>query len=223
MRKFILLFFVATICSTTLAQSVRDEINKIKLDSSYVSAEATDIERNTALSVAINNLSTVLASKNIICDSVKLASAVSTKEVLRGRSIRLFVFIKRDDVKNLTVAIKPDTVSESIVRVPNVVSEQSKEFQLPLVMKDFMEATDIKSVYNDLSSKKTNGEVSDFGKCSAGHIPQSSYLLVFDQSFEIKAILSPEFNGIRRNMKTNISDDINNYSGCGAIWFTVNK
>lgn len=78
----------------------------------------------------------------------------------------------------------------------------------------------ISDAYRCLEEYKREGSISACGKVkSKADMGSDVYLIIFDSEQSVRAILSPESNGARKNMSTGSTDAISNYKGCGAVWF----
>ncbi len=69
---------------------------------------------------------------------------------------------------------------------------------------------------------KQRGDIIDYGKYATAKNPEDCYLIVYDPAGNIKALLG-KGGEERLNLKTCELDSIENYHGCGAIWFKVNN
>ena len=69
---------------------------------------------------------------------------------------------------------------------------------------------------------KEEGKVTAYGKYATMTSPETSYLIIYDAAGNIRALLGKGTDE-RTNLKTGEADSTDNYHGCGAIWFTVNK
>ena len=67
---------------------------------------------------------------------------------------------------------------------------------------------------------KQKGDIVDYGKYATAKKPEDCYLIVYDPAGNIKALLG-KGEEERQNLNTGKEDSINNYHGCGAIWFTI--
>ncbi len=67
---------------------------------------------------------------------------------------------------------------------------------------------------------KEKGDILDYGKYATAQHPEDAYLIVYDPAGNIKAVLGKGADE-RINLKTGKSDSVENYRGCGAIWFTM--
>lgn len=67
---------------------------------------------------------------------------------------------------------------------------------------------------------KAKGDIIDYGKYATAEHPEDCYLIVYDPAGNIKALLG-KGDQVRTNLKTGKDDSIQNYRGCGAIWFLI--
>ena len=67
---------------------------------------------------------------------------------------------------------------------------------------------------------KQKGDIIDYGKYATAKNPDKCYLIVYDAAGNIKALLGKGAEE-RLNLKTGQLDSIENYHGCGAIWFRI--
>lgn len=69
---------------------------------------------------------------------------------------------------------------------------------------------------------KEKGDIIDYGKYATAQHPELCYLIVYDPAGNICALLG-KGKEERQNLKTGQKDNIKNYRGCGAIWFTLRE
>ena len=69
---------------------------------------------------------------------------------------------------------------------------------------------------------KAEGKILDYGKYATAKAPELCYLIVYDPAGNIRALLG-KGKDKRKNLKTGKDDNIGNYRGCGAIWFTLKE
>lgn len=69
---------------------------------------------------------------------------------------------------------------------------------------------------------KQKGDIIEYGKYATATKLEDSYLIVYDPAGNIKALLG-QGKEVRQNLITGKEDSINNYHGCGAIWFTIKE
>ena len=66
---------------------------------------------------------------------------------------------------------------------------------------------------------KVAGRVSFYGRYASLENPDIYYLAIYDRQGSMRAYLTPAPN--RKNIASGKTDDVTNYSGCGAIGFLV--
>lgn len=67
---------------------------------------------------------------------------------------------------------------------------------------------------------KADGSITNYGKLATAENLEECYLVVYDIAGNIKALLG-KGEETRPNLKTGRDDRLDNYRGCGAIWFTL--
>ena len=67
---------------------------------------------------------------------------------------------------------------------------------------------------------KADGSIINYGKLATAENLEECYLIVYDIAGNIKALLG-RGEEKRPNLKTGKDDRLDNYRGCGAIWFTM--
>lgn len=71
---------------------------------------------------------------------------------------------------------------------------------------------------NVLPPLKDEGLITNYGKLATAENLEECYLIVYDAAGNIKALLGKGVE-TRMNLKTGKEDSLDNYRGCGAIWF----
>lgn len=194
------------------AKDVKAEINRIKLDTTYVSAEATDLNRDSARCAALCFLAGQLSVKGIVRDVPTLDRLALSKEVKRGESIRVFVYVKVSDLDGKAASIQSP--------VAKVQKPAPPKKPLPAVVTSLMNlGNDVRTLSHALYEMKQRQEMNSMGTCREGAFPKDAYIVVFGRDKMIKAFLSPMNDGKRSNLQTGVEDAPQRYSGCGAIWF----
>lgn len=67
---------------------------------------------------------------------------------------------------------------------------------------------------------KADGSIVNYGKLATAEKLEECYLIVYDVAGNIKALLG-KGEETRPNLKTGRDDRLDNYRGCGAIWFIL--
>ena len=68
---------------------------------------------------------------------------------------------------------------------------------------------------------KAEGKIGHYARYASLEKPEIYYLAIYNTEGKVVAVLTP--GGNRINVKTNQPDKVTNYSGCGAIGFTVKE
>ena len=245
MKRLVFILFVSFACINSYADDVTrvtiQKINSIKADSKYIFAEATNKNWEEALddarSILAINIEEWLKQNSKVTNYETLV-AKSKNNILeiqskRGSLYRAFVYVLKDDVirvnsdeQLLVVPVVPDEIENEQIQAadsvmvieeePEVQRQLSEEEQLMLTVTD---GGDIQTFINGL---KTKGILRGFGKYR--DIPQQGhcYLYVYDKEKNIVAYLEKN-EATYFNLKSLQDDDINNFKGCGAIWFQLNE
>lgn len=224
-RKLLSLMLVsASVVSNLYSQSdVRRQINAIKMDESYIKAEANDTVESAALDMAALQLvyDYNAAHQEQPLDSVSievLKPAMQSLVYARGSIKRVLVFIEVEVADSLMQAYKATLKDpQPTAKATNVTSSPSSSVgNLVLLLSDVEMADEAVKL---MTQGKEEGKVTEFGQLhSIQEIPDQAYLLIYDRQRAVRAILSPSDSGYF-NVKRNCPDNITNYSGCGALWF----
>lgn len=223
-RKTVVTFLLLLCALATRADSdVEEKIMKIKLDTAYVSAEARDADEQAAsvgamreLADIVNNLRTREGKNPLEANDLSpLAERISYEET--GKHY-VFLYVKVDSALNLVkqpekVQTPPDSSSVDGSTLTPV--ETTRPYTAVNAM--LLRAGDGNEAFRFLEQFKEQGAIDDYGKAKApGDIPADAYkLLVSGADLSIIAILSPQ----DINIRTNKTDDINNYSNKAVVWY----
>ena len=99
-----------------------------------------------------------------------------------------------------------DSLDYAVTETEQLVLEQVKP------LKSFFRIRDV------LVPLKEQGMVEDYGKYSSLEHPERAYLIIYDANARVRAVLGKGKNK-RCNMLTNATESMDDYRGCGAIWF----
>lgn len=238
MKKIASALMAAFFCLLANAQvndAVKD-INQIKADTTYISAESTVKDWETAYDNA-----RILLSREIedwlTAQGVKDVSGVianSNEHILeikttRGSLYRAFVYVKKNDLlpykdKSKVMVVDIPTAKDSLsldITEPDQIVEPEIKFtptDLELEMMGIKKSTDIEPFIN---TKKQNGKISNYGKYSTLPVDQFCYIFIYNKEGEVPACLRND-NGIAIDLSTGKQVTISDtYKGCGAIWFQL--
>lgn len=233
-KFFISLCFLFFHVNAILAQNTKEQINAIKLDESYVYGESKNKIHDTAMSYAVQDL---LNNVNALRSETGLSSLGETdinnkyKELLyqRGDLVYIFIYLKKDEVlNNFSCSIQPlvSVIDEDEVDVdPNLIAFENTingQF-VDEILQNIIERQMIDNVYGYLQQAKANNKIEDFAKAKQmTEIPDCAFLVIYNRTYEVVAVLTNKIEGKRINVKTNKPDSITNYSGHGIIWY-INK
>lgn len=248
MRTFIAMLMTFVCWTSMYGQSSSAEaikqINAIKLNKEYITAESTaetyESSYENARALLEINIEEWIKSTTSATDLqgyiAKSGNSVLELKSMRGNRYRTFLYVKKKDVmtfsepKDIIVAhIEDEYPQQTLVEdSPNEIAEDScddkerehEDIYQPTDEEKWMLEVD-RSVMIE-SFIKGNHSISAYGKFK--DIPPSGdcYLFVYNREGEIPAVLLRNKDGYR-NVRTGEYDDIANYKGCGAIWFRYNK
>lgn len=213
-------------CMTAVAQNIKQEINSIKQNTSYMNAEATGENRNDAFAIAVDELVTEACNHfNAELPQEKIINVVKSLEVKRGDCLRVFVYALVSDIEQLVknVAVKPSqTVSQSVptqtLPAPVVKTTAVNITPLASVTSVFSRMNTLTEIKSLLREYKPEGKVTEYDWVKSLSVDADACIVVF-RGENIVAILQQEQNGKRINYMTNSEDNLGNYSGCRAIWY----
>ena len=225
------------------AQSVAQDINKVKRDTMYIYAEATMKD----LSEAYNGARAILEMKvgdwvreqhpteGIEVCIVKAKEHFMQLETRRGDFYRAFVYVRKSDImpvadkSEVTVfEVAPVTKPNQIEAKPAIIVTEeapqveekqqvleltSEEKQMKLIRSFY----DVEPYINGLKSK---GKLKAYGKYAKMPVNEDCHLFVYDKQGNISALLRKSGDN-QYNLNTLKEDNVKNYKNCGAIWFQL--
>lgn len=113
--------------------------------------------------------------------------------------------------------LEPKPAVPVIENTPSVTSNAAFEYSATLdVVSSIANFEDVGPLFK---SCEKIGRITKYGKYQVDCSYPNAALLIYDQNGFIRALLTPEKNGQRVNVKTKSVDSVTNYKGCGAIWF----
>ena len=122
---------------------------------------------------------------------------------------------------------KPAPVEEPVEEKTEPVVEEAKptpvepvKTEEEKVLERVLAITSFYDLEKTIKPLKEAGKIAGYGKYTTMSDPANSYLIVYDQQANIKAVLGKGTSS-RKNLKTGLDDSEKNYHGCGAIWFKV--
>ncbi|MGN1264135.1 MAG: hypothetical protein ACI4TW_08850 [Prevotella sp.] len=219
--------FTSTVSAQTSTEELKKEINKIKKSSSYIYAEATLADQQSAIDLAKDilnqNINEWVAKQKKFAGSNKVVTvntnyAVEDMTLPRGNMYRAFMYVKKSDiipVANVTVTETPEEVKNSNQAGTSTVVPLDEVTTQLLAMENTGQLSAL------LKQLKQDGKVTDYNKLSNLQSPENYIMVVFNREGNIEAVLGEGTN--RKNLKTGADDALTNYKGRGAIGVKLAK
>lgn len=208
---------------------VKKQINSIKKNSQYLYGEATaesEVEaKDLAEDILYQEINQWAAQKKRLKNSPNIV--VSNKKELqtafslpRGNMYRYFVYVKKSDImpgENVEVIYNNIPEASKVEHIPQPSAEQD----YPEAVKIIASYTDYYNMADKIKDLKAEGKIRHYARYASLEKPEIYYLAIYNTEGKVVAVLTPGTN--RTNVKTSQPDKVTNYSGCGAIGFTVNE
>jgi len=247
-RHFPLFALLCLCCSSAAGQlyvsneDVKKEINSIKINEAYVGAEATSENIEDAFDTALLNLYVSINSQRLLqgrppIEIETLGPIVHTLSMQRGTLYRVFVYISWAEIERNQFSSGPsgpsdkkedtmgtDTINHVDTIPPGLPQKSTDHSPKPLPIVEVLGSLCLTDMINDallqLAAFKVDQKITAYGKYNPSlQIEGVYYLLVFDTSNVIRAILEIQEDGNIWNIINNEPDTLKNYSGCYAFWF----
>ena len=97
--------------------------------------------------------------------------------------------------------------------------ESTAEVVYPAVVMEIAACTEYTDMANKIKQYQQEGKIGSYARYAQLNKPEINYLAIYNKAGKVVAVLTPGESRI--NVKTQEADKISNYSGCGAIGFTV--
>lgn len=238
----ILLSFIYGISSfaQTSTAEVAKQINAIKMNKDYITAESTaetsDKAYENARALLEVNIEEWIKSTKMTEDIqgfiAKSGNSFLELKTMRGNRFRTFLYVLKSDIMTfkepsdiIVAPMQADNPQQTVVVVPPTekVAQQStivENVYQPNEEEKRMLRIDKSSLIEQFV--KQNSTIVAYGKFK--DLPQTGdcYLFVYNREGGVSAVLLRSNAGYI-NVKSGNRDDIENYKGCGAIWFRYNK
>lgn len=146
----------------------------------------------------------------------RVREALLSKNVKRGESALVMVYVAKDIVNKSTMKFTPNSSSE----ITASVSHTSGSSALPNIIKQINELDTYASMQYLLEKAMDNGLVEDWGKLRTMSDPNACYLIMLNIDRQIVGVLSPMQNGARINVKTGAvmdTESMNKFTNCIPI------
>jgi len=221
-------------CMSMTAQDtekMKKQIASVKKSSQYIYAEAVAATTAEAHDMAQELLYTEI---NRWADSQKKMHGktlvVSNRKeyqtelaLPRGNMFRSFIYVKKSDIISTDNASILEGSSTTTSTPATVVSEPRSEVTpiYPATVMTIASITDYSQMAAKIKELKAAGKIGHYARYGNLERPEIYYLAVYNPQGQVVAVLTPGTE--RRNVKTGAADSTKNYSGCGAIGFTVTE
>lgn len=241
-RLFFCLSFIIYHLSFSYAQSIAQDINKIKRDTMYIYAEATMKDLNEAYNGARAILEMKVGDwvraqhpeEGIEVCIVKAKEHFIQLETRRGDFYRAFVYVRKSDImpvadkSEVTVfEVAPPTQPNQPQAAPAIIlSEEApieKETPVLELTSEEKQMKQVRSFYEIepyIKGLKSKDKLKAYGKYATMPTNENCHLFVYDKQGNISALLRKS-GDIQYNLNTHKEDNVKNYKNCGAIWFQL--
>ena len=217
----ILAFFGAALCATATVNP-SEQINAIQKSPQFLYAEVTMAQQQEAASLAykmlivgVNEWAAGLSNRKMAPEKMEhINQYIDTITARRANLYRVFVYVEK--ARLLADATTEETIVQADT-IHNIVIAPITHYDVLEQIKQARYFFELQSIMEPL---KANGSIIDYGKFSTAPNVTECYLIVYDPAGNIKALLG-KGTSVRPNLKTGKNDQLNNYRGCGAIWFTL--
>lgn len=239
MKKLLLSIFGVMLCCFMFAQTTVNnavkEINAIKSNPNYISAESTVKDWETAYENAKILLSKEIEEWLIEQGASNIAGVIATSnehileiKTTRGSLYRAFVYIKKSDLvpymdksKLLVIDINEEADSVPTAIIAQDTKEKHPKVVLTTEEKNMLFVKNASEIKPFIQEKQDANEITSYGKYSTLPAEGCSYIFIYDKEGNVPACLRYE-NGIAINLATGREENISdNYKGCGGIWFKL--
>lgn len=249
MRYYLILVFLlpSVIFAQTDVKSVEIEINAIKKDTSYISAESTTKEWNDALENAKvlldHNISMWLSEIGTKDTSYIAKGRKGMHEVQgrRGTLYRAFVYVKKSDImhysaseeivisdqnisnednKKVVTVVEPSPKAEQKAEETRVVSQCVLKRPLNSFERGLFRITAAQEAQSYVKGLSNDGILSSMGMYKDRPLDKSHYLVIYDKSYSVRSIMFYDGQQLY-DLKTLKCDDLSSFKGCGGIWFVL--
>lgn len=228
---FLLPLLFPIVAAAQATDEVKSKINSIKKSSQYLWADVTAANEQDAKDLAedelYQNINEWVATKEKLRGSSSLV--VNNKRELwaelkmpRGNMFRSFLYVKKKDIQGVENATVIENVNKTAADGAGVSAvEEVFDYQPTPTVKALMDCKKYAEFTALIKTKKAEGKVTFYGRYASLEKPEIYFLAVYNRAGEMVAMLTPGPNRI--NVQTKKADDVANYSGCGAIGFTINE
>lgn len=227
-------FFSLSATAQTNSDAVKN-INAIKSDTTFISAESTVKDWETAYENARLLLTREIEDWLIAKGISNVAGVVATSKehileikTTRGSLYRAFVYVKKSDLltytdKSKVVVVDVNPTPEHVVNYEDQgpLVDESPKFSLTTFEKELLFIKESKEIEPFIKEKKQSGTIDKYGKYA--NMPSSGtiYIFIYNKEGKVPACLK-SIEGLTINLTSGKQEDVSqNYKGCGAIWFQL--
>lgn len=242
-RLLLSLFYIIFHLSFSYAQSVAQNINKVKRDTMYIYAESTTKDLNEAYSNARAILEMQVGewvrkqhpSEGIELCIVKAKEHFMQLDTRRGELYRAFVYIRKSDIMPIAdksevtvIEVAPVTKPKQVEAKPAIivteeaprVEEKQQVLELTSEEKQMKQIRSFYDVEPYINGLKSKGKLNAYGKYATMPKNEDCHMFVYDKQGNISALLRKS-GAMQYNLNTLKEDNVKNYKNCGAIWFQL--
>lgn len=234
------LYGEATMKTFAEAETLAFELLQAEVDEWLSSAAAANPSAVGTSSIETSVVgSSVVGSPSVVLDlqsptqTYFLRDIADTLVLRRAEMYRVFAFVKKEALlSGKTEQHQPSQEKEPGVRSAPPFKMQrdelmSKEAEKVIkqrfsldneAVRRIKQARNFFELRTILPPLKEQGLIADYGKYATAEHPETCYLIIYDAAGNIKALLGTG-EETRPNLLTGQPDSIDNYRGCGAIWF----
>lgn len=216
---------------------IRAQINAIKKDSKFLYADVTAATDQDAKDLAedelYRNINEWAATQKELQGKANLV--VNNRRELwtelkmpRGNMFRSFLYVKKKDIQGVDNAAVIDNPSRtdgsglsSTVTPISVEGSAVADMRIPDAVAQLASIKSYSHFVTELQRMKVDGIVSFYGRYAELENPDIYYMAVYNRKGEMVALLTPTPERI--NVETRSTDSLGNYSGCGAIGFSLSE
>ena len=210
-------------------EKTKKQINTVKKSNLYIYAEATAETEEDARAIAedilYQEINQWAAKKKKMQNSPYLV--VNNKKeyqtyysLPRGNMYRSFIFVKKSDIISSEGGAEAIPVSSNLSK-REASSYSTVEPVYPKAVNVIAAYTEYKDMAEKIKELKATGEIKHYARYASLEKPEIYYLAIYNTSGKVVAVLTPGKD--RTNVRTGQPDKVTNYSGCGAIGFTINE
>jgi hypothetical protein len=242
-RLLLSLLYIIFHLSFSYAQSVAQNINKVKRDTMYIYAESTTKDLNEAYSNARAILEMQVGewvrkqhpSEGIELCIVKAKEHFMQLDTRRGELYRAFVYVRKSDIMPVAdksevtvIEVAPVTKPKQVEAKPAIivteeaprVEEKQQVLELTSEEKQMKQIRSFYDVEPYINGLKSKGRLNAYGKYATMPKNEDCHMFVYDKQGNISALLRKS-GAMQYNLNTLKEDNVKNYKNCGAIWFQL--